>query len=57
MIRIAVKGRRLSAFSFSCVDNQIYSNANKGYVSYKRMICFRFESVSRTDDSWLPISC
>jgi hypothetical protein len=24
---------------------------------YKRMICFRFESVSRTDDSCLPISC
>jgi hypothetical protein len=50
-------GERTEAFSFSCVDNQIYSNANKEISLYKRMICFRFESVSRTDDSCLPISC
>jgi hypothetical protein len=51
------RDERTEAFSFKCIDNQIYSNANKEISLYKRMRCFRFESVSRTDDSWLPISC
>jgi hypothetical protein len=44
-------GERTEAFRFKCIDNQIYSNANKEISLYKRMRCFRYESVSRTDES------
>jgi hypothetical protein len=34
-------GERTEAFRFKCIDNQIYSNANKEISLYKRMRCFR----------------
>jgi hypothetical protein len=45
-------GERTEAFSFKCIDYQIYSNAKRDIFVYKRMRCFRFESVSRTVESW-----